>query len=281
MTKKFFGAATVLGMLLTGGAVFADTTVVVTNVNNATVTNNAEVIANTGKNSANGGTSGSGGSGGAALGGYFGFNMGGDGGASGAGGDGGTISTGDALASSLIVNDVNSNDTTISILSCDCDPVYDETLETWRKEEWSKETASWWKLFGGEDEESEDWSEEDWALWTKTYVPVDTTVIVTNSNSASVSNDADVKANTGKNEAHGGNSGKAGNGGNAESDGGFPFWYKYWDGDYDYSGYGNLGGEGGKSGSAGDGGTITTGDALSVSEMASIVNDNVTRITKE
>lgn len=291
MTKKIFGGAALLGMLLTAGGAFADTNVSVTNISSATVGNTAVVTANTGYNVAEGGESGAGGAGGAALGGFFGMNLGGDGGDSGMGGSGGVIVTGDALASSLIVNDVNSSDTTVEILDCGCEPAYNETLETWYAQGWHKESDGTWHWYGydygyGDDHESEGTYEEDWSLWTKTYVPVDTNVSVTNITSANVGNTAVVDANTGNNVADGDDSGAGGNGGNAESTGGFPFplLYELWEGGYGYDyGYfgGNIAGNGGMSGDGGVGGTIATGDSVSVSEIANVVNESMTRILKD
>ena len=122
MTKKLIAILATLPVATLGAAGFAlanDTgNVVVTNVNSAVVVNEVLTFASTGGNSSDGGSGGSAGNGGSVLNSDDG-NMGGNGGNGGMGGNGGTVMTGEAMAVTDILNDVNYNETDIN--RCECD----------------------------------------------------------------------------------------------------------------------------------------------------------------
>jgi hypothetical protein len=88
------------------GDLFVD----ITNINNASTTNDLNINVNTGGNTANGGNGGNGGT---------------QGGTGGDGGDGGNIQTGSSSASVIIENIINTASTTISQNGC-CDDECDE-----------------------------------------------------------------------------------------------------------------------------------------------------------
>ena len=100
-----------LAPILTAFGAHADTTV--TNTNTAVVSNMVTVATNTCGNTANGGNGGKGGKGGSVNFSKNG-NTGGNGGNGGSGGAGGAIITGAATSNVTIINQVNTNVTTIS-----------------------------------------------------------------------------------------------------------------------------------------------------------------------
>lgn len=301
------------------------TVIDVANVNTAGVVNAISVKSDTGDNTANGGdgaeggdsgdsgdNAGEGGEGGDggeadANGGdeaYAESGFGGDGGYggntgntgnTGAGGDGGLggqIATGDAFASVAIGNDINSNDTMITIDdNCECDR-YNEYYEAADKyfernrESWSLETSEgdnndWFRNWNNDDESqySEESSSDSlvkdshWEVYTKTYVPVTTIVGVDNINSGFVVNTGDVEAETGGNTANGGDGdeagdsgdsgddagvgGEAGDGGEAEADASSNDHFAWWNNNDDAEATaiaydGGDGGDGGDTGTTGN-----------------------------
>lgn len=108
-----FGSATEAAAFMGGGD-----DITVENSNEADVTNNLEVEAETGDNDANGGDGEEGGHGGDADS-ASGLAVGGNGGTGGTGGAGGTVDTGAAVAIGTIDNDINRNITRISGCGCD------------------------------------------------------------------------------------------------------------------------------------------------------------------
>jgi len=131
--KKFIAVFAVVALLGLGFAspAFAsdDLNIKVKNDNHAYVKNDVNVKASTGGNDANGGYAGGGAGNGGDVIDSDDDNFGGNGGNAGNGGDGGLIGTGDALVGSLIVNDVNFNDTDIEV-DCDCDSDVDDVTVT-------------------------------------------------------------------------------------------------------------------------------------------------------
>ncbi len=214
--------------------------------NDATVTNTVEVEAETGDNEAAGGDGEEGGNGGEAEG--SGDNTGGNGGNGGSGALGGLIQTGDAVAFSSVMNDVNYNETVVTD-SCGCD----EEEDGWMPFSFNRQSRD----NGGDDND----------------------IRVRVSNSANVMNDVEVEAETGDNEADGGDGEEGGNGGDAENEGNrssrmmMPF-FSFWSSDN------NVGGNGGTGGNGGVGGEIYTGKATSGSEVVNVVNRNITRVTR-
>lgn len=89
----------------------------VTNVNEGVVTNMLWASASTGGNGANGGNGGTAGNGGSVNGGDD-NAMAGNGGKGGNGGMGGIVGTGDAMASVVVANELNSNETEIDRCAC-------------------------------------------------------------------------------------------------------------------------------------------------------------------
>ncbi len=111
-----------------GGRRGGSSDITINNDSSADVTNTVIVTASTGGNTANGGDGEDGGRGGDAIGpsssrwghhGSSGSNTGGDGGNGGDGGTGGSIDTGDAAASAVITNDVNSTSNRVTS-DCGC-----------------------------------------------------------------------------------------------------------------------------------------------------------------
>lgn len=157
-----------------------DNSVSVSNDNDATVINIVSTEADTGSNTANGGDAyGNGGDGGNGK-------NGGNGGNAGNGGDGGIILTGDATAKSVVINDVNNNDTDVTAASCGCDDN------------------------GGRHHKRGS---------------VDNSVTVNNDNDAKVVNKVSTEADTGENTANGGSAyGNGGDGGDGSSKHGHHGW---------------------------------------------------------
>lgn len=96
-------------------------------------------------------------------------------------------------------------------------------------------------------------------------------ITVTNNNSAHVQNTVAVNANTGYNTADGGNGDQGGNGGNAT--GSHVWWW------FQNNGAANAG-NAGNGGAGGTGGLVVTGHADALSDIANVVNTNITRITR-
>ncbi len=326
------------------------TTIVnVTNVNSAAVVNAFDVSANTGDNVANGGDgddggnsgdsgefagnggdAGDGGDGGDATsrrGGNYseggagaeggnggvGGNTGatGDAGDGGNGGNGGQIVTGDATASVAISNDVNTNDTDISVeYDCAECAAYDEyyaEADTYYETHHDSQNDVYDEECCGvhEDNSSESDSTEGgshWEVYTKSFVPVTTVLNVTNLNDATVMNAGSIEAETGDNIANGGdgedggNSGdsgdEAGNGGDGADGGnggdanaaGCSGTAVAGDGETGGNGArgGNTGatGDAGNGGNGGNGGVIVTGKADVLAAVVNVVNRSVTRIVR-
>ena len=221
--------------------------VIVTNTNVASVTNNVDAKANTGKNDANGDNAGSGGSGGdggddAGDGGEggkgesdadggnggdaegYGDNLGGYGGNGGNGGNGGDGSnggntgnggSGGAGGNGGMGGIITTGDAAAAVAVAN-DVNYNETDITTDNcdcevpfDIWEKET---WRSYGGERR----WHDRSSYEFHKEHVDVDYgDTGVHNTNVADVNNDVDAKANTGKNDADGGEGDNGGSGGDA------------------------------------------------------------------
>ncbi len=122
MTKKLIAILATLPVATLGAAGLAMADMVtVTNYNAAFVANSVTTVANSGGNTANGGTGGSAGAGGSVWGSDNDDNTTGNGGAAGNGGNGGSVTTGVAIATTDIRNDVNRNDTTVDLCGCEED----------------------------------------------------------------------------------------------------------------------------------------------------------------
>src|SRR3989344_7204595 len=120
MTKKFIAILATLPMATLGMAGFAMAdVVVVSNSNSAMVVNQVMTGANSGGNTANGGSAGDAGNGGSVLGGDNDNNATGNGGAAGNGGNGRSVTTSPAIATTDIVNNINTNDTVVDLCGCD------------------------------------------------------------------------------------------------------------------------------------------------------------------
>lgn len=255
-----------------------------------------------------------------------------NGGNGGAGGDGGMIATGDASSVVAIQNDVNSNDVDVEVEDCGCDK-FNETAESadefaahessFELDKESEESGYGWHRGGDEEslhieKEHASVAESHWAKYTKTYVPVVTTVVVDNENNGQVANVVGSEANTGDNVADGNDGGKggssdnmetaAGNGGEADADadtgnGGdaesVSFGYSHFHhGSSNDDPIGGTSGDavstavagngadatadstGGNGGAGGNGGVIVTGYAESLNAIITVANRNVVRIKR-
>ncbi len=220
-----------------GGNNGSEITVVVSNSNSANVENNVETTASTGGNTANGGSANN-------------NDVTVDDNDSDStdvlttarGGNGGIILTGDANATSLVSNIVNSNETDVE-LSCGCD---------------EEESNGWFQHHRGGN---------------------DVTVTVIGSNSSTVKNTVDTKAKTGRNTANGGaadyNDVDVTDNGEEEENNNHHHW---WGGnnndddestvDVDALSQGGLGG------------SIGTGDADAYTSIVNMVGGNVARVTR-
>ncbi|OIO32741.1 hypothetical protein AUJ44_01575 [Candidatus Nomurabacteria bacterium CG1_02_47_685] len=96
-------------------------------------------------------------------------------------------------------------------------------------------------------------------------------ITVSNTSRARVANMVAVNANTGYNTADGGNGDQGGNGGNAT--GSHVWWW------FQNNGAANAG-NAGNGGAGGTGGLVVTGHADALSDIANVVNTNITRITR-
>lgn len=258
------------------------------------------------------------------------------GGAGGNGGDGGAIATGDASSLVAIQNEVNTNDTDVEVEDCGCDK-YNEKFESAHNFSLEEDSFSLHKESdgnnyghhrsskGGDEElnlekESTSVEENHWEKYSKTYVPVVTTLVVENDNNAEVANVVASDADTGYNVADGDKGGKggasanletlAGNGGKADADAesgnggdaeGKGFFNRFHHNNHDvepgdpFGGFsgdalstalaGNGGdaasnSEGGAAGNGGAGGVIVTGYAESANAIITVANRNVTRIKR-
>ncbi len=276
------------------------TEVEVTNVNNAAVVNAFSVRSDTGGNTANGGDggesgdtgdsgdgAGSGGSGGdggdggnaSARSGDLSYadsgagargGTGGDGGNTGNtgasgdtgdGGDGGRITTGNAISTLTVQNDVNSNRTTVEISNdCDeCAPYNEYYMAADAYYQANHRSASSYEDLGGSGSEAYDGrgetssssyvdrgesgassesgsmtGESSWVMYSKEYVPVRTEVEVENVNNGFVLNMGSVESETGDNAADGGDGGESGTTGDSGSGAGS-------------GGSGGIGGDGGNA----------------------------------
>lgn len=244
--------------------------IIVYNDNSANVYNAVVVAANTGNNVANGGNGGEGGNGGrggdgagnggnggngddggrasrahAGNGGFGGDGAtggatgdGSEGGNGGWGGNGGDIATGDAVATVFITNDVNSNDTDISVEDCVCEPAYNihvVAVTDYESESESDESRSGHGKRRGND--SSESAREHYFTFSELAVeavPEQQNIEVTNNNDANVENAVVAELNSGDNVADGGNGSDAGNGGRGG----------------DGAGNGGNGGDGGEGGDA-------------------------------
>jgi hypothetical protein len=129
--KKILGTLGVISLALVSSYASA-ATFVITNGNTSNVSNSVTTSANTGGNTSTGGHGGDAGFGGSAFaaGGSSSAATGGAGGFGGDGGNGGFITTGNAISTSDVRNDLNSTETTIDA-GCACDLLrYNETLDT-------------------------------------------------------------------------------------------------------------------------------------------------------
>jgi len=249
-----------------GGDVEIDNEVKISVTNSAVITNVTSSSASTGGNYAGGAYGGDGAEGGdgdeggnadadadANKGDADAIANGGDGGKGGKGGNGGdagvggTITTGNAEANSGVLNVVNSTD--IEVEGCGCDNGVDY-----------------------DDKHIDD-------------VEIDNEVKIQLSNGVILTNVTDAYAKTGWNKAAGAAGGDAGEGGDgeeggnadADADGGWKNGDAYSEAN---GGEGGNGGRGGRGGLALEGGVVVTGDALSNSGAANVVNSTILRVRR-
>jgi hypothetical protein len=275
--------AAMLGLLtLSASPAFADS-ITVTNENSATITNSVNVTADSGGNTSTGAMGARGARGGDATG-TRGSLTAGDGGAGGSGGSGGMITTGEAIATVVIENDINTTTTEIEDMDSDEDE-FNETLDiTWDRGT-STETSS--KSHSSASNNSDDDGsasnsenqEEDYnnskshddltSSYTRTYVGSDSVLSVRNANTAEIGNGVTVAAMSGENHSTGEDGEEGGHGGNATSSG-----------SDDDDGGSLSAGDGAAGGDGGSGGEIRAGRADSLVEIVNTTGRTITRIIR-